>query len=245
MRAKECVRKAKWRAKKRESDPEYIEKVKCYDRKRKQGSKITKNTSHPLSPPCTPVKSKTPTYYKVLTKSMKIHQILGPSLKTNTSILKHVLKKTMKSPRKSEHLCDTPSTVVKLHPGASVTYVTPLKDVTKHLQKVAVLKAKQQPEKARKLSESLKGQFRYIKDIAKYVGDDEKAIYRLLSPPKRRIKEEYIWKLSDEVKAEVEGIYNDPEVMYCLPDMKLSGLKFMSCTPSEAHRLYLAKCKTK
>ena len=33
--------------------------------------------------------------------------------------------------------------------------------------------------------------------------------------------------------------------MYCLPDMKLSGLKFMSCTLSEALHLYLAKCKTK
>ena len=204
MRDKEHVRKAKWRAKKRESDPEYIEKVKCYDRNRKQGSKITKNASHPLSPPCTPVKSKGPTYYKVLMKSKKIHQIFGPSPKRHTSILKHVLKKTMKSPRKSEHLCDTPSTVVKLHPGALATYVTPPKDVTKHLRKVAVLKAKRQPEKARKLSDSLKGQFRSIKDIAKYVGDDEKAIYRLLSPPKRQLKEEYIWKLSDEVKAEVE-----------------------------------------
>ena len=40
-------------------------------------------------------------------------------------------------------------------------------------------------EKARKLSESLKGQFNSIKDIAKYVGDDVRTIYRLLSPPKR------------------------------------------------------------
>ena len=99
---------------------------------------------------------------------------------------------------------------MKLHPVASATYVTPPKDVTKHLRKVAVLKAKWQPEKARKLSDSLKGQFRSIKDIAKYVGDDEKAIYRLLSSPKSWIKEEYIRKLSDEVKAEVERIYNDP-----------------------------------
>ena len=207
MRAKERIRKAKWRAKKRESDLDYIEKVKSYDRKRKQESRRmkTKNTSHPSSLPSTPVKSKPPTYYKVLTKSKRIHQILGPSPQTHTSILKHVLKKTMKSPRKAEQLSYTPSsTVVKLHPAASATFITPPKDITKHLRKVAVLKAKRQPEKARKLSETLKGQFKSIKDIAEYVGDDEKAIYRLLSPPKRRIKEEYIRKLSDEVKTEVE-----------------------------------------
>ena len=67
----------------------------------------------------------------------------------------------------------------------------------------------------------------------------------MLSPHKRQIKEEYIRKLSDEVKAEVEQIYNDPEVTYCLPDMKYSVLKFMSCTLSEAHHLYLTKCRTR
>ena len=154
----------------------------------------------------------------------------------------------MKLPRKAKHLChthDMPSTVVKLHPTALASFVTPPKDVKKHLWKVAVLKAKQQSDKAMKLSESLKGQFKSIKDIAKYVGDDEKAIYRLLSPPRKRIKEEYIRKLSDEVKDEVERIYNYPEVTYCLPDMKLSGFKFMSCTLSKAHQIYLAKCRTK
>ena len=180
MRAKEHVRKAVWRAKKRATDPDYIDNVKCYDRKWKQESRKTNNTSQALSPPSTPVKSKEPTYYKVLTKSKRIHQILGPSPKMHTSILKHVLKKTMKSPRKAEHLChshDTPSTVVKLHPAASASFVTPPKDVTKHLQKVAVLKAKRQSDKAMKLSE--------IKDIAKYIGDDKKALYRLLSSPRK------------------------------------------------------------
>ena len=42
--------------------------------------------------------------------------------------------------------------------------------------------------------------------------------------------------MSDEVKAEVEQIYNDPEVMYCLLDMKYSVL-------SKAHPLYLTKCR--
>ena len=141
MRAKERVQKAEWRAKKRETDADYIKKVKCYDRNWKQEFRKTKmkNSSLPSSPPSTPVKSKPPMYYKVLTKSKKIHQILGPSPKTHVSILKHVLKKTMKSPRKSEHLCDTPNTVVKFNPVVLSTFVTPPKDVTKHLRKVAVL----------------------------------------------------------------------------------------------------------
>ena len=135
MRAKEWVQKAEWRAKKRETDADYIEKVKCYDRNQKQEFRKTKmkTTSHPSSPPSTPVKSKPPMYYKVLTKSKKIHQILGPSPKMHASILKHVLKKTMKSPRKSEHLCDTPNTVVKFNPVASPTFITPPKDVTRDL----------------------------------------------------------------------------------------------------------------
>ena len=53
----------------------------------------------------------------------------------HVSILKHVLKKTMKSSRKSEHLCDTPNTVVKFNPVALSTFVTPPKDVTKDLRK--------------------------------------------------------------------------------------------------------------
>ena len=200
------MQKAEWRAKKRETDADYIEKVKCYDRNWKQEFRKTKmkNSSLPSSSPSTPVKLKPPMYNKVLTKSKKIHQILGPSPKMHVSILKHVLKKTIKSSRKSEHLCGTPNTVVKFNPVALSTFVTPPKDVMRDVQKVAFLKAKRQPEKARKLSESFKSQFNSIRDIAKYVGDDVKTIYRLLSPPKRRIKEEYIRKLSDEVKAEVK-----------------------------------------
>ena len=47
------------------------------------------------------------------------------------------------------------------------------------------------------------------------------------------------------MKQEVEQIYNDEEISYCLPDMKLAGYRFMSCTIHEAHLRYMEKCTTK
>ena len=70
-------------------------------------------------------------------------------------------------------------------------------------------------------------------------------MYRLLSPPKQQKKEEYSQKLSNEVKHEVEPIYNDDEISYCLPDMKFARYRFMSCTIHKAHLRYMEKCKTK
>ena len=245
----ERQRKAVWRAKKRCSDSDYVSRIRKYDRDRKQKVKMEKmkqdNSLHnssrnTLPEPSTPTKPNNPTYYRVLKTSKEVQGILGPSPKTHVSVLKHIIKKAMKSPRKSECLTASP---FKLHPAVSSTFITPSKcSVTKELRKIAVLKSKQKHQQAMKLADGLKSQFKYVKDIAVHASDDEKAVYRLLSPPKSRIKEEYLRKLSDEVKNEIERIYNDNEVSYCLPDMKLAGLRFMSCTISEAHRIYLQKC---
>ena len=67
-----------------------------------------------------------------------------------------------------------------------------------------------------------------IKYIAETTGDNEKAIYHLLSSPKRRTKEVYICKLTEVVRDEVKRIYSDEEVSYTLPDIRFSNYRFMS-----------------
>ena len=66
----------------------------------------------------TPIKNTKPSYYKILNRSKQIQEILGPSPSTHTSVLKHVLKKSMKSPRKSQGLSGM---VKKLHSKTNVT----------------------------------------------------------------------------------------------------------------------------
>ena len=66
----------------------------------------------------TPIKNTKPSYYKILNRSKQIQAILGPSPSTHTSVLKHVLKKSMKSPRKLQGLSGM---VTKLHNKTKVT----------------------------------------------------------------------------------------------------------------------------
>ena len=104
IRERERVCKAKWRANKVQNDPNYVEKVRQYDREHKRIVTSRKVTS-PKSKKCdvtqsTPTK-KPPSYYKVLSMSKKVQDLLGSSPKTHTTILKHLLNKAIKSPRKS------------------------------------------------------------------------------------------------------------------------------------------------
>ena len=66
----------------------------------------------------TPIKNTKPLYYKILNRSKQIKAILGPSPSTHTLVLKHVLKKSMKSPRKSQGFS---AMVMKLHNETNVS----------------------------------------------------------------------------------------------------------------------------
>ena len=98
-----------------------------------------------------PIKNTKPSYYKILNRSKQIQAILGPSPSTHTSVLKHVLSKSMKSPRKSQGLYGM---VTKLHNEANVT---PGKNgnLPKALQKIAVLRSKWRHDKAQDITEKL------------------------------------------------------------------------------------------
>ena len=62
---------------------------------------------------------------------------------------------------------------------------------------------------------------------------------------KKRIKESYVKKLSEQVKNEGKQIFFDDEVSYSLPDARYAGIRFMSITLLEAYgQHYLTKCGT-
>ena len=78
-------------------------------------SQSEKSTPSEIS---TPIKNTKPSYYRISNRSKQIQAILGPSPSTHTSVLKHVLKKSMKSPRKLQGLSYM---VTKLHNETNVT----------------------------------------------------------------------------------------------------------------------------
>ena len=242
----ERIRKAKWRASKLETDRTYCDKVQKYDRERKRktsrnGDKITSLKGEGITSRkilSTPTKkSKPPSYYKVLSTSKKLQQLLGPSPNTQTTILKHVLSKAAKSPRKSKCMG-------KEFTSPAKSYVTPLKElVGKHLRKITILKSQKKYKEAKVVATSLRSRFK-VAEIAALLGERIQSVYRLLSPEqKRRLQKEYVKKLTQEDKEEVINIYNDDEVSYSLPDIKYADLRFMHFTLREAYAVYVRKCQ--
>ena len=101
---------------------------------------------------------------------------------------------------------------------------TPKEDsVMKQLRKIAVFRSHRKQDKNEKIAESLRSRFKTIKDIADICGDDPKSVYHLLSTPRQQKQDAYTRKLRDEIRDEVERIYSDKQVSYCLPDMKYAG----------------------
>ena len=160
---------------------------------------------------------KDPSYYSVLGWSKEIRSILSDSPKTHAMILTHVVRHAMKSPRKSKYITvDTKPT--NYHP------TTPKEDsVMKQLSKIAVLGSHRKHHESEKIAESLRSRFKTIKDIADVCGDDPKSVYHLLFTPRQQIQDAYTQKLRDKIRGEVERIYSDEQVSYCLPDMKYAG----------------------
>ena len=118
IREWERLHKAKRGSFKLKNDPDYMEKVRKYHTERKKnlhhGMEFTSRKGKEKANPSpmkkvtsrfdqssTPVK-KPPSYYKVLATSKKVQDLLRPSPKTHTTILKHLLNKAIRSPRKSQ-----------------------------------------------------------------------------------------------------------------------------------------------
>ena len=92
------------------------------------------------------------------------------------------------------------------------------RNIPSTLRKIAILQSKQKNQQAKELSKRLKSAVS-IKYIAKTTGDNKKAIYCLLSSPKRRKKEVYMCKLTEVVLDKVKSIYSDEDVSYTLPEL--------------------------
>ena len=228
---------------KKETDLDYVNKVKDYDQgwKRQKTSRSSRSLSE-SNAPLTPIKQKWPkSYYRVLSTSKKVQDILRPSPNMHTMVLKHVLKKAMRSPRKSTRLPEYSA-------GMSKDFITPLKDPTiaRQLCKIAILKSRKRHDKARSAAVCLWSKYKTISNIANKSGESHQAVYRFLSQTnERRLKSEYVRKLTSVDRAKVIRIYNNDEVSYSLPDMKYTGMRFMLFTLSEAYSVYLCRCTTK
>ena len=253
-RDKERIRKANWRQRKKIENPEYFTKLHFTDRDRKR---LKRKLSQQVECPDTPKKKKSPSYYMVLNKSKEVRNILTESPETHTTILKHVLKHTMKSPRKKAILHEgtvdesdvssfiTPSRNSNLIANRISSVSETSGSVSKEIRKIAILKSHRRRKEAMKKAVDLKNRYSSIKSIADEAAEDPKDVYRILSEPRKRVKSEYVRKLNDEMKEEVRAIYNNDEVSYCLPDIKYAGLRFMSITIEEAYKIYLKKCTNK
>ena len=147
----------------------------------------------------------------------------------------------MRSLRKSTHLPEYSA-------GMGKDFITPPKDPTiaRELRKIAILKSKKRHDEARSTAVCLQSKYKTISNIANKSGESCQVVYRLLSQTnERRLKSEYVRKLTPVDRAEVIRIYNNDEVSYSLPDMKYTGIRFMLFTLSEAYSVYLRKCTTK
>ena len=147
-REKERIRKANWRQKKRNEDPEYFTKICSIERKR---NRLKRKLSQEPECPDTPKKRKSPPYYMVLNRSKEVWNIWTESPETHTTILKHKLKHTMKSPRKSSML-DNVSTLTESNKW---NFITPAKNCnpnrsassSKEIRKIAILKSHRKEDK--------------------------------------------------------------------------------------------------
>ena len=94
----------------------------------------------------------------------------------HTSVLKHVLKKALKSPRKSTHM-------VEYHLGSCEDYIMPPKDtsVVKDLRKIAILRSKKKYQEAKTAAQCLRNRFKSVTEIVNKSGESRQAVYRLLS----------------------------------------------------------------
>ena len=89
---------------------------------------------------------KEPTYYSILNTSKEVRGILGESPKTYTSVLKHVLKHSNRSPRKARLLN---------YSSRASKFITPYKEhreesrnIPSTLWKIAILRSKQKNQQA-------------------------------------------------------------------------------------------------
>lgn len=226
MRARD--RQRKQRSRSNLSTPQK-NKIRQYDRARKSRCLFPDNDcgSSATSP--------SPSYSRVQKKSKLIRDILGSDPVLYTDVLAHVIQKSVKSPRKQKLLEER------------LNFITsPKAGVDSELRKIAVLKTKKRYSQANEMISDLKKQHGSVSQIASQSVEGQKFVYRLLSSPNSRKKEQesYVRKISDVMKEEVMATYNDEEVSYDLPDRKAAGLKFMSVTIEEAYQIYLQKSES-
>ena len=230
------------------------EEVKKNNRERKVKKKCVKEHHDELSPePNTQSQSfrRNPNYYTIHMKSNQIKLILGKDSKMYCDVLSHVLYTTVRNPellcllREKFVLCERKPSNVSENIDETLVKMPSSTELCREIRKISVLRSTKKHEKASKLSSELKSKFPSVNQIAKVTGEKIQTVHRILSTPKKRQKKVYTKKLSNEIKEEAIQAYFDDEVSYSLPDIKYTGLHFMSLTILEAYEQhYLVKAKS-
>ena len=148
-------------------------------------------------------------------------EILGDDVDMYCDVLSHVLMKTRNSEQQLQKLSERYVVIpASQYHSNSPTPVS----ATKTVRQISVLWSNKKHDKARELAEVLKSQFPSVNDIAKATGENKCTIHRILCSPKKRIKETYVKKFSEEVKNEGQQIFFDDKVSYSLPNARYVGI---------------------
>ena len=165
----------------------------------------------------------------------QIEDILGSNAELHVEILSTVVRKAYRCPIKRKFLHQRNILVQDCkHPKEGIC--TPsAKSVSKTFRKIALLRSQKKNQDAQRLSDHLKSECSSVKELAAITNENERTIYRLLSPPKKRTQIEYVRKLKEQHKKEVINMYLCDEITYSLPDIKYAGLRVMTMTVKEAY----------
>ncbi|MCG8627024.1 MAG: hypothetical protein MJE68_34120, partial [Proteobacteria bacterium] len=109
-------------------------------------------------------------------------------------------------------------------------------EINSQLRKLAVLWSKKKNGKTKKIAKDLMESVGSVAQIAELGNSTYSRVYRLIHTPKKRTKENYERKLTDEQREEAIRIYYDDEVSYSIPEARYAHLRFMYHTVDETYR---------
>ena len=193
-------------------------------------------------------------YRKTLEASKAIGEILEDNPQMHSEILSHVLMDTLKSPHKRKSMEKLSAFIT---PSKGIDHDKVMNDKSEQhtlnnlIRKLTVYHSKGQKPKARKIVDrKIVDQFlvkgnRKVTKIASASGHYFSNIYRLMSSPKKRQKEVYTKKLSEEMKQKVIDFYYSEEISYGLLEVNYVDMHFMNCTINEAYCSYILKISGK
>ena len=125
-----------------------------------------------------------PNYKIIKCKSEEIIGILGTDPEIYADVLNHVIMKTSKMPQVVELMEKRNCPLF----GQS-TCTTPEQDEIRQFRKLSIMRSTHKHDKAKEVSQLLRENVNSVDEIANVTGENKQNVYRLLSTPKKRVKQ--------------------------------------------------------